>query len=45
MAIDELTALIKTSGSSNWDASRKGKAYFLKGLKEHQLVVGDEVNF
>lgn len=45
MGIDELTALTKRSGSSNWEASRKGKAYFVKGLKEHQLVVGDEVNF
>ena len=45
MGIDELTALTKRSGSSNWQVSGKGKVHILKGLKEQQLVAGEEIIF
>ena len=45
MGIDELTAITKRSGSSNWQVSGKSKVHILKGLKEQQLVEGDEISF
>ena len=45
MGIDELTALTKRSGSSNWQVSGKGKVHILKGLKEKQLVAGGQISF
>jgi len=43
LGIDELTALTKRTGSSNWQVSGKGKVHILKGLKEQQLVDGNEI--
>ena len=45
IGIDELTALTKRSGSNNWQVSGKGKVHILKGLKEQQLIAGDEISF
>jgi hypothetical protein len=45
MGIDELTALTKRSGSSNWQVSGKGIVHLLKGVKEQQLVAGEEIRF
>ena len=45
MGIDELTALTKRSGLSNWQVSGKSKVHILKGLKEKQLVAGDTISF
>ena len=45
MGIDELTALTKRSGKSNWQVSGKAKVHILGGLKERLLVAGDEISF
>jgi len=45
IGIDELTALTKRSNSNNWQVSGKAKVHILKGLKEQQLVAGDEISF
>ena len=45
IGIDELTALTKRSNSNIWQVSGKGKVHLLKGIKEQQLVAGDEISF
>jgi len=45
IGIDELTALTKRSNSNIWQVSGKGKVHLLKGVKEQQLVAGDEISF
>jgi hypothetical protein len=45
IGIDELTALTKRSGSSNWQVSGKGEVHILKGLKEQQLITGEQIIF
>jgi len=45
MGIDELTALTKRSGLNSWQVSGKGKVHILKGLKEQQLIAGEEIIF
>ena len=45
IGIDELTALTKRSGSNSWQVNGKGKVHILKGLKEQQLIAGDEISF
>ena len=45
IGIDELTALTKRSKSDIWQVSGRGKVHLLKGVKEQQLVAGDEISF
>jgi len=45
IGIDELTTLTKRGGTNNWQVSGRGKVHLLKGVKEQQLIAGDEISF
>ena len=45
IGIDELTAIVKRSGETNWKVYGQAKVHFLKGIDQQQLGNGQEIKF
>ena len=45
IGIDELTAIVKRSGETNWKVYGHAKVHFLKGIDQQQLGNGQEIKF
>jgi cyanophycinase-like exopeptidase len=45
IGIDELTAIVKRSGETNWKVYGQAKVHFLKGINQQQLGNGQEIKF
>jgi cyanophycinase len=45
IGIDELTAIVKRSGETNWQVYGHAKVHFLKGIDQQQLGNGQEIKF
>ncbi len=45
IGIDEVTALVKRSGSDHWQVVGDAKVHILKGLPEQQLTAGERISF
>jgi cyanophycinase-like exopeptidase len=45
IGIDELTAIVKRSGETNWKVYGQAKVHFLKGIDQQQLGDGQEIKF
>ena len=45
IGIDEVTALVKRSGTDHWQVVGDAKVHILKGLPEQQLTAGESISF
>jgi len=45
IGIDELTAIVKRSGETNWKVYGQAMVHFLKGIDQQQLGNGQEIKF
>jgi hypothetical protein len=45
IGIDEVTALVKRSGTDYWQVVGDAKVHILKGLPEQQLTAGESISF